>query len=253
VQYYLELLGLRSAFLNALRRGTSFNPGENKFGIVMVFIDGMTMCFSLSAIILLGTRARHSCSARLRQHALMNPSFHGPTLLTLGSDGPEASVQVLLSGALFLVLIAIIYRGRRYPLITDQFTAHAIEEFIQIDVFAPIYPLAGRVNLRVRLDSGHNSRRRDLYLSGALDDLLESRAHIALALGEESQGVSMPVHGCSMTKLVAFGHGGRTAPIREITFDFVADRVGTNLTLRCVAPEVHGRAAPSWHHDLRYP
>ena len=41
----------------------------------------------------------------------MNPSFHGPTLLTGGSDGPDASVLVLLSEGLFLVLVAIIYRG----------------------------------------------------------------------------------------------------------------------------------------------
>jgi len=53
------------------------------------------------------------------QHALMNPTFHGPTLLTGGADGPEGSVLVFLLEALFLVLIAIIYRRRRYPLITD--------------------------------------------------------------------------------------------------------------------------------------
>ena len=47
----------------------------------------------------------------------MNPI--SPTLLTGGTDGPEASVLVLLSEALFLLLIAIIYRGRRYPLICD--------------------------------------------------------------------------------------------------------------------------------------
>jgi len=59
----------------------------------------------------------------------------------------------------------------------------------------------------------------------------------------------MPVHGCSMAKLVVFGYSGRTAPIREVTFDFVAKPVGTNLTLRCVTPEVHRHVAPSWYHD----
>ena len=54
------------------------------------------------------------------QPALMNPSFHGPTLSSGGSDGPEGSVLVLLSEGLFVILIAIMYRGRRYPLITDQ-------------------------------------------------------------------------------------------------------------------------------------
>jgi hypothetical protein len=38
----------------------------------------------------------------------MNPSFHGPPLLTGGMDGPEASVLVLLSEGIFLVLVAII-------------------------------------------------------------------------------------------------------------------------------------------------
>ena len=54
------------------------------------------------------------------QHALMNPTFHGPTLLTGGADRPEGSVLLLLSEALFLVLIAIMYRRRRFSLVTDR-------------------------------------------------------------------------------------------------------------------------------------
>ena len=54
------------------------------------------------------------------QHVLMNPSFHGPTLLSGGTDGPEGSVLVLLSEGLIVVLVAIIYRRRRFPLITDR-------------------------------------------------------------------------------------------------------------------------------------
>ena len=47
------------------------NPGENKFGVTMIFIDGMTMCFtlcrseifgSLSAITRPGIGAKHSSS-----------------------------------------------------------------------------------------------------------------------------------------------------------------------------------------------
>ena len=53
------------------------------------------------------------------QHVLMNPSFHGPTLLSGGTDGPEGSVLVLLSEALIVVLVAIIYRPPRFPLICD--------------------------------------------------------------------------------------------------------------------------------------
>ena len=109
------------------------NPGENKFGIAMVFIDGMAMCFSLwhkgNLWFAIGNHAAWDWgetflfgtpnSGLQGQHALMNPSFHGPSLLTGGADGPEGSVLVLLSEALFVVLIALIYRGRRFPLITD--------------------------------------------------------------------------------------------------------------------------------------
>jgi len=108
-------------------------PGENKFGIIMVFIDGLTMCFSLwrtaDLWFAIGNHASWDWgqtfvfgtpnSGLHGQHALMNPAFHGPTLLGGGTNGPEGSV-VLLSEVLFLVLIAIIFRRRRFPLITDR-------------------------------------------------------------------------------------------------------------------------------------
>jgi hypothetical protein len=52
----------------------------------------------------------------------MNPSFHGPVLLAGGTDGPEGSVLVLLSEAIFVVLIAVMYRARKFPLIKEQAT-----------------------------------------------------------------------------------------------------------------------------------
>jgi len=106
------------------------NPGENKFGIVMVFIDGMAMCFSLwrtgdlwwaignhaawdwGQTFLYGTPN----SGLHFQGALMHPSFHGPLLLAGGTDGPEGSLLVLLSEAIFIISVAIIYRRRKYPL-----------------------------------------------------------------------------------------------------------------------------------------
>jgi uncharacterized protein len=109
------------------------NPGEDKFGIVMVFVDGMIMCFSLwrtgdlwfaignhaawdwGQTFLFGT----ANSGFHGQHPLMNPSFHGPALLAGGTDGPEGSILVLLSEAIFVVLIAIIYRRRKFPLLKD--------------------------------------------------------------------------------------------------------------------------------------
>ena len=110
------------------------NPGENKFGIVMVFIDGMAMCFSLwrtgdlwfaignhaawdwGETFLFGT----ANSGMHGQHALMNPLFHGPVLLAGGTDGPEGSMLVLLSEALFIVPAAVIYRRRKFALLKDE-------------------------------------------------------------------------------------------------------------------------------------
>jgi membrane protease YdiL (CAAX protease family) len=75
------------------------NPGENKFGIAMVFIDGMIMCFSLwrtgNLWFAIGTHAAWDWGQTFLfgtpdsgfngQHVLMNPSFHG-------ADGPEGSI-----------------------------------------------------------------------------------------------------------------------------------------------------------------
>jgi hypothetical protein len=108
------------------------NSGEKKFGIIMVFIDGMSMCFSLwrtgDLWFAIGNHAAWDWgetflfgtpnSGLHGQNALMNPAFHGPTLLAGGTDGPEGSVLVLLSEALIVVLVAIIYRQPKFPLIT---------------------------------------------------------------------------------------------------------------------------------------
>ena len=127
------------------------NPGENKFGIVMVFIDGMTMCFSLWCTgdlwFAIGNHAAWDWgqtfvfgtpdSGMHGAHALMSPSFHGPVLLAGGTDGPEGSILVLLSEALFLVLIAVIYRRRRYALLEVSTQHSAIST----------QPSAGRADL----------------------------------------------------------------------------------------------------------
>src|SRR5215471_4395009 len=109
------------------------NPGENKFGIVMVFVDGMAMCFSLwrtgdlwfaignhaawdwGETFLFGT----ANSGLHGSHVLLNLSFHGPLLLAGGTDGPEGSLLVLLSEALFVVVVAVVYRGRKYSMLRD--------------------------------------------------------------------------------------------------------------------------------------
>jgi membrane protease YdiL (CAAX protease family) len=110
------------------------NPGETAFGIFMVFVDGMVMCFSLwrtgdlwfaignhalwdwGQTFLFGTPN----SGTHGMGALMKPVFHGPTLLAGGSDGPEGSILVLLSEALIAISVAVLYRRRQYPLIEDE-------------------------------------------------------------------------------------------------------------------------------------
>jgi uncharacterized protein len=117
------------------------NPGENKFGIFTVFVDGITMCFSLwrtgDLWFAIGNHAAWDWgqsflfgtpdSGVYFQHALMSASFHGPRLFTGGTDGPEGSVLVLFSEALIALSIAVIYRRRKFPLITETGSAIVVE------------------------------------------------------------------------------------------------------------------------------
>jgi uncharacterized protein len=129
---------LLSVLFGALHLG---NKGENGFGIFMVFVDGMTMCFSLwrtgNMWFAVGNHAAWDWaqsyffgtpdSGQKPIGALFSPSFHGPKLLSGGTAGPEGSILVLLSEALIVVAIAAIYRTRKYPLPSDEeLTAPAI-------------------------------------------------------------------------------------------------------------------------------
>ncbi len=110
------------------------NPGENKFGIVMVFVDGFAMCFSLwrtgDLWFAIGNHAAWDWgetflfgtpdSGFLGQHALLHPSFHGSALLSGGTDGPEGSVLALLSEAIFILSVAVIYRRRKFRLLSED-------------------------------------------------------------------------------------------------------------------------------------
>jgi uncharacterized protein len=128
-----------SALIFSLMFGAAHlgNPGENKFGIFMVFVDGLTMCFSLwrtgDLWFAIGNHAAWDWgqsfvfgtpdSGVYFQHALMHPSFHGPLVFTGGTDGPEGSVLVVLSEGLIALLVAVIYRRRKFPLIQDTRSA----------------------------------------------------------------------------------------------------------------------------------
>jgi uncharacterized protein len=113
--------------------GHIHNPGENRFGILMVFIDGLTMCFSLwrtgDLWFAIGNHAAWDWgetflfgtpnSGLRAQHALLAPSFHGPALWSGGTDGPEGSLLILLSEALIFLSVALIYRRRKFQLGSD--------------------------------------------------------------------------------------------------------------------------------------
>jgi uncharacterized protein len=122
---------LLSILFAALHLG---NSGENKFGIFMVFVDGMTMCFTLwrtgNMWFAVGNHAAWDWSQTFffgtpdsgmkPIGALLSPSFHGPALLSGGNAGPEGSILVLLSEALIAIVVAVIYRKRKYPLLEDE-------------------------------------------------------------------------------------------------------------------------------------
>ncbi|ABF42226.1 Abortive infection protein [Candidatus Koribacter versatilis Ellin345] len=118
------------------------NKGENPFGIFMVFVDGMVMCFTLwrtgTMWFAVGNHAAWDWaqtyffgtpdSGMKPIGALLSPSFHGPTLLSGGNAGPEGSVLVLLSETLIAVSVAVVYRERKYPLQEDEAPAQPSPE-----------------------------------------------------------------------------------------------------------------------------
>ncbi len=139
-----EEFQLRGYFLRVLADGMKFwpaavltsaifaalhipNPGETVFGIIMVFLDGLLMCFALyrtgNLWFPIGQHAAWDWaqtfffgvpnSGTVPAGALRTPIFRGPELLSGGTTGPEGSVLVLFSLALTAVLVAVIYRRPR--------------------------------------------------------------------------------------------------------------------------------------------
>ena len=110
--------------------GHTSNIGEDWFGIVMVFIDGMVMCFAVwrtgNLWFAIGNHAAWDWAQTFffgtpdsgipASHALMAPSFSGPRLLSGGTAGPEGSVLVLVSELLIAIIVALLFRKRQYPL-----------------------------------------------------------------------------------------------------------------------------------------
>ncbi len=127
------------------------NPGENKFGIVMVFIDGMAMCVTLwytgDLWFAIGNHAAWDWgqsflfgtpdSGYLAAGRLLGSSLHGPTLLAGGTDGPEGSLLVLGSEALFFIVTILLYKRRHYPLVKDSVPASSTPGPVEMPLSAP--------------------------------------------------------------------------------------------------------------------
>ena len=105
-----------------------FNPGETPFGVLMVVLIGLLMCFfvrrSGNLWIPVGFHAGFDWgetffygvhdSGFAPYHNLFNSQFSGPAWLTGGSAGPEASVFALLALAVVGILFSFRYREVRY-------------------------------------------------------------------------------------------------------------------------------------------
>jgi len=118
---------LTSAIFTALHTG---NPGENKLGLLEVFLIGMFFCLTLrrtgslwwaigyhagwdwSQSYLYGTPD----SGMLAHGRLMASSHAGPDWLSGGTVGPEGSVLTVVIYAIVVVLFHLVYKGgAKYP------------------------------------------------------------------------------------------------------------------------------------------
>ncbi|HLV89167.1 MAG TPA: CPBP family intramembrane glutamic endopeptidase [Candidatus Sulfotelmatobacter sp.] len=104
------------------------NPGETKFGLVSVVLFGLLFClFLLRRGNLWWAVGFHAGwdwgqtffygvpdSGLAPYHNLFNSAFHGPTWLTGGSVGPEASIFTPIVLGLVALLFATVYRKNLY-------------------------------------------------------------------------------------------------------------------------------------------
>jgi membrane protease YdiL (CAAX protease family) len=108
----------------------SGNPGESKFGLLYIVIFGLLFCLLLRRTgnlwWLVGFHAGWdwgqtffygvSDSGAPAYRNLFNSSFQGPTWLTGGSVGPEASIFTPITLILVGIIFSSVYRNNRYEL-----------------------------------------------------------------------------------------------------------------------------------------
>jgi len=107
----------------------ALNPGESKFGLLSVVCFGLLFCLFLrrsgNLWWAVGFHAGWdwgqtffygvSDSGLAPYHNLFNSSFSGPTWLTGGGVGPEASIFTPLTLLVIGILFSRVYRENRYP------------------------------------------------------------------------------------------------------------------------------------------
>jgi len=119
-----------SAILLSLLFGLAHasNPGESRLGLASVVLFGLLFCLFLRRTGNLwwavGFHAGWDWgqtffygvpdSGLAAYHNLFNSTFHGPTWLTGGSVGPEASIFTPIVLALVAILFSRVYRQRKY-------------------------------------------------------------------------------------------------------------------------------------------
>jgi uncharacterized protein len=119
-----------SAILLSLLFGLAHasNPGESRLGLLSVVFFGLLFCLFLRRTGNLwwavGFHAGWDWgqtffygvpdSGLAAYHNLFNSTFHGPTWLTGGSVGPEASIFTPIVLALVAILFSRVYRDRKY-------------------------------------------------------------------------------------------------------------------------------------------
>ncbi|HEY6331758.1 MAG TPA: CPBP family intramembrane glutamic endopeptidase [Blastocatellia bacterium] len=107
----------------------STNPGESKLGVFQIIPFAIFFCLTLrrtgSLWFAVGFHAAWDWgqsyfygiadSGFVTQGHLLNSSFHGPTLMTGGSVGPEGSILILPLFVLTLVVFHLTHRKANYP------------------------------------------------------------------------------------------------------------------------------------------
>src|SRR5438552_6156456 len=91
--------------------------------------------------------------------------------------------------------------------------AHALEQFVEVEVLTALDPLTLSIDFRVRLNRGNYCRGSDFHFPRLFDDALQRCPHIALALLEKAEGMRMPIDRGAVCKPVLVSKIRRALPV----------------------------------------